>query len=136
MGLKINQKQSLEDSERRGVLADYMNNRQRSGIISSKVKMTNRFMDMDFLGGKEPQGVEQKVEKVQAKPVVSKAPRQSVLNTMAIIKAVEKVEKKESKGKDISSDDSLKEISGSSSENDENFMEDAMDDLDALEKEL
>jgi septal ring factor EnvC (AmiA/AmiB activator) len=54
MGLKINQKQAmLEDSERRGVLADYMNNRQRSGIISSKVKMTNRFMDMDFLGGKE-----------------------------------------------------------------------------------
>jgi len=53
MGRGVNQNK-LEDSERRGVLADYMNNRQRSGIISSKVKMNNRFMDMDFLGGKEP----------------------------------------------------------------------------------
>lgn len=101
MGLKINQKQAmLEDSERRGVLADYMNNRQRSGIISSKVKMTNRFMDMDFLGGKEQaQRVEsnknpQQQAKPQVKPQV-KAPRPSILNTMAMMKAVEKVEKTE-----------------------------------------
>ena len=71
-----------------------------------------------------------------AKPVVTKAPRQSIFNTMAIIKAVEKVEKTEAKARASSSDGSLKEISESSSGNDENFMENVNDDLDALEKEL
>ena len=46
-----------------------------------------------------------------AKPVVTKAPRQSIFNTMAIIKAVEKVEKTEAKARASSSDGSLKEIS-------------------------
>jgi len=55
---------------------------------------------------------------------------------MAIIKAVEKVEKTEAKARASSSDGSLKEISDSSSDNDENFMENINDDLDALEKEL
>jgi len=71
-----------------------------------------------------------------AKPLVTKAPRQSIFNTMAIIKAVEKVEKTEAKAKTSSSDGSLKELSESSSGNDENFMENVNDDLDALEKEL
>jgi hypothetical protein len=75
-------------------------------------------------------------EKTVAKPVVTKAPRQSIFNTMAIIKAVEKVEKTEAKARASSSDGSLKEISESSSGNDENFMENVNDDLDALEKEL
>lgn len=55
---------------------------------------------------------------------------------MGIIKAVEKVEKMEAKARPSSSDGSLKEISESSSGNDENFMENVNDDLDALEKEL
>jgi hypothetical protein len=57
---------------------------------------------------------------------------------MAMMKAVEKVEKTEAKAKVESSDeDVLKEISESSGKSDGgNFIEDAMDDLDALEKEL
>ena len=50
----INQKQlNGEDSERKGVFADYIGNRRPKVSISSKVKMNNRFMDTDFLSTKE-----------------------------------------------------------------------------------
>ena len=124
----------LENSERRGVLADYMNSRQRTGIISSKVKMNNRFMDMDFLGGKEQAQQPSKLAP-QAKPQ-AKAPRQSILNTNALVKAVEKVGRTE-KAESSDDEDVLKELSSSSGKSEDgNFIEDAMDDLDALEKEL
>ena len=133
----------MEESERRGVFGEYLKNRQRPGVISKKVTMNNRFMDMDYLEGKEltssfeAKRNEKIAPKTNLASVASKKPaRLNVLFTQNIgITSLAKLQEKSDtplKG-DIEEED-LKS-SGSSNEekasdDSADLIEDAMDDLD------
>lgn len=133
----------MEESERRGVFGEYLKNRQRPGVISKKVTMNNRFMDMDYLEGKEltssfeAKRNEKNAPKTNLASAASKKPaRLNVLFTQNIgITSLAKLQEKSDtplKG-DIEEED-LKS-SGSSNEekasdDSADLIEDAMDDLD------
>jgi hypothetical protein len=111
LGVIGRQQDKGEESERRGVFADYKINRQKqTGVITSKVKMTNRYYDSELVDGQNEPSPKPTV-------VASKAmPRQSILNTGSLLKAAEMFESKQpAKTKKVldSSDEEILKADGS-----------------------
>ena len=128
----INQKQlNGEDSERKGVFADYIGNRRPKVSISSKVKMNNRFMDTDFLSTKESSP-----EKTQKQQQSDPKTRKSILFPSSIgLTSLSKLQ--ERMNEPIIDEDELKSIGSSPVVTDgDDLIEDAMDDLAQLDKDL